>query len=54
MVSMASRRRVWGGSACGVGDRLGVSQEHRELGGHCHLPLGWGSWPPYLEPSPLL
>ena len=43
MVSMASRRRVWGGSACGGGDRSGVSQEHRELGGHCHLPLGWGS-----------
>ena len=52
MVSLASRPRAWGSSECGVGGRWGVSQEHRELRGHCHLPLGWGSWPSYLKPLP--
>ena len=52
MFSMALRLRARGGSECGVGGKVGVSQEHRELRDHCHLPLGWGSWPPYLEPLP--
>lgn len=44
MVSLVSRPRAWGSSKCGVREGGGISQEHRELGGHCHLPLGWGLW----------